>query len=179
MYTHMPIVYSTTGGLGVISTRLGILILSRSVLFLCGCCCQKLSHSRRITYACSHWSYSGLNETTPSMPIRNSSILNVQDTWRLVFHKELFLLLSQFQCRNKIQKYNHFFISRRVTYYNIKLIRPFRSWHLSWNVNQLIEAEWRIYAWVNFPSLVQIMACRLIGAKPLSEPMLEYSWLDT
>ena len=24
------------------------------------------------------------------------------------------------------------------------------------------------------PALVQIMACRLIGAKPLSEPMLEY-----
>ena len=24
------------------------------------------------------------------------------------------------------------------------------------------------------PTLVQIMACRMIGAKPLSEPMLEY-----
>ena len=29
-----------------------------------------------------------------------------------------------------------------------------------------------------FPPLVQIMACRLDGAKPLSEPMLEYCWLD-
>ena len=38
----------------------------------------------------------------------------------------------------------------------------------------LIEAEWRIYALVNLPSLVQIMACRLAGAKPLSEPLLEY-----
>ena len=38
----------------------------------------------------------------------------------------------------------------------------------------LTEAEWRIYALVNYPSLVQIMACRLVGAKPLSEPMLEY-----
>ena len=28
-----------------------------------------------------------------------------------------------------------------------------------------IEAEWRIYAWVNLPSLVQIMTCRLVGAK--------------
>ena len=37
---------------------------------------------------------------------------------------------------------------------------------------KLIEAEWRIYASVNYPSLVQIMACRLVGAKPLSEPML-------
>ena len=27
-------------------------------------------------------------------------------------------------------------------------------------------------------ALVQIMACRLFGAKPLSEPMLEYCWLD-
>ena len=40
--------------------------------------------------------------------------------------------------------------------------------------NYLIEAEWRIYASVNYPSLGQIMACRLAGAKPLSEPMLEY-----
>ena len=38
----------------------------------------------------------------------------------------------------------------------------------------LIEAEWRKYASVNLPSLVQIMACRLVGAKPLPEPMLEY-----
>ena len=36
----------------------------------------------------------------------------------------------------------------------------------------LIEAEWRIYASINKPALVQIMACRLDGAKPLSEPML-------
>ena len=39
---------------------------------------------------------------------------------------------------------------------------------------KLIEAGWRIYASVNLPSLVQIMACRLVGAKPLSEPMLGY-----
>ena len=38
----------------------------------------------------------------------------------------------------------------------------------------LIEAKWRIYASVQIPTLVQIMACRLVGAKPLSEPMLEY-----
>ena len=31
-----------------------------------------------------------------------------------------------------------------------------------------------IYASVNKPASVQIMACRLDGAKPLSEPMLEY-----
>ena len=28
------------------------------------------------------------------------------------------------------------------------------------------------------PSLAQIMACRLVGAKPLSELMLEYCQLD-
>ena len=39
---------------------------------------------------------------------------------------------------------------------------------------KLIVAEWRIYASVAKPSLVQIMACRLNGAKSLSEPMLEY-----
>ena len=39
---------------------------------------------------------------------------------------------------------------------------------------QLIEAEWRIYASVNKPLLVQIMACRLASAKPLYEPTLEY-----
>ena len=43
---------------------------------------------------------------------------------------------------------------------------------------KLIEAEWRIYALVNLSSLFQIMACRLIGAKPLSEPMLDYCQLD-
>ena len=37
-----------------------------------------------------------------------------------------------------------------------------------------IEAEGRIYASVNQSAFVQIMACRLVGAKPLSEPMLEY-----
>ena len=38
----------------------------------------------------------------------------------------------------------------------------------------LIEAEWRIYASVNYPSLVHIMACHLVSTKPLSDPMLEY-----
>ena len=42
------------------------------------------------------------------------------------------------------------------------------------SINSLIEAEWRTYAQVNYPSLVQIMACRLVGTKPLSRPILEY-----
>ena len=40
--------------------------------------------------------------------------------------------------------------------------------------NQLIEAECRIYASVNLPSLFQKMACPLVGANPLSEPMMGY-----
>ena len=54
--------------------------------------------------------------------------------------------------------------------------------HLKWFAKRplswLIEAEWRIYASVQITTLVQIMACRLIGAKPLSEPMLDYCQLD-
>ena len=38
----------------------------------------------------------------------------------------------------------------------------------------LLEAEWCIYASINWPLLVQIMACCLIGTKPLSECMLEF-----
>ena len=43
--------------------------------------------------------------------------------------------------------------------------------HLPWaGLNSLRPSdEWRIYVSVNWPPLVQIMACRLAGAKPLSE----------
>ena len=41
-------------------------------------------------------------------------------------------------------------------------------------VSKFIEAELRIYVSVKLPALVQMMAWRLVGAKPLSEPMLEY-----
>ena len=44
---------------------------------------------------------------------------------------------------------------------------------------QLTEAEWRIYASVKLPSLVQIMACRLVADKPLSETMLGYCYFDS
>ena len=42
-----------------------------------------------------------------------------------------------------------------------------------------ITAEWRIYASVNELSLVQILACRLVRAKPLSQPMQEYFQMET
>ena len=51
-------------------------------------------------------------------------------------------------------------------------------------IDWFTEVEWRIYASVNYPSLVQIMACRLVGVKPFSEPILEYHanvrtcWID-
>ena len=38
-----------------------------------------------------------------------------------------------------------------------------------------VEAEWRIYASVKHPSLIRIIARCLVGAKSLTEPMLEYS----
>ena len=42
------------------------------------------------------------------------------------------------------------------------------------SISWLIEAEWSIYVSVTKPPLVQKMACRLVGAKLLSDPMLEY-----
>ena len=39
-----------------------------------------------------------------------------------------------------------------------------------WHMTYLIEAEWCIYALVNWTSLVQIKGWHLFGAKPLSEP---------
>ena len=44
--------------------------------------------------------------------------------------------------------------------------------------NPCNEVEWRIYALVNYCIIVQIMACRLFGAKPLSQPVLTYFPLD-
>ena len=38
---------------------------------------------------------------------------------------------------------------------------------------------YRIYASANWVNIVQVMACRLVGVKPLPEPMLTYSGLDS
>ena len=46
--------------------------------------------------------------------------------------------------------------------------------HVLFSDHSLIEAEWRIYASAIYPSLIQIMACDLVGAKSLFELMLEY-----
>ena len=57
-----------------------------------------------------------------------------------------------------------------------KIILPkYQLYHLH-HINSLRQSN--IYASVNLPSLVQIMACRLVGAKSLPEPMLEYCWLN-
>ena len=48
-------------------------------------------------------------------------------------------------------------------------------WPFSWCLDGLTHwAEWCLYVSVNKPSLVQIMACHLVGAKLLTEPMLLY-----
>ena len=49
---------------------------------------------------------------------------------------------------------------------------------LKMNISELIEAEWRLYESVKWSSFVQIMACRLIGTKPLSESMLDCCQLN-
>ena len=65
---------------------------------------------------------------------------------------------------------------------NVKIVRgPWLDVTDTWLIrvnakNSLIDAEWRIYASINQPPLVPIMACCLAGAKQLSEPMLEYCY---
>ena len=49
-------------------------------------------------------------------------------------------------------------------------------WNGNWWVNSLPSAAC-MCRWTG-STLVQIMVCRLVGAKPLSEPMLGYCWLD-
>ena len=46
-------------------------------------------------------------------------------------------------------------------------------------VNSLRPSDAYIYASVNQPSLVQTMACRLTGSKPLYETMLKYCYLES
>ena len=53
------------------------------------------------------------------------------------------------------------------------------SLHHSASTILLIEAKWRIYASVNKPSVVQIMACCLVNGKPLSEPKMQYCFFGT
>ena len=44
---------------------------------------------------------------------------------------------------------------------------------------KIYVAIWHLYMHLQYrPSLVQIMACRLFGTKPLSEPMLVFCQLD-
>ena len=45
-------------------------------------------------------------------------------------------------------------------------------------IKKLIGAEWRICASVYYPSLVQITACHLLGAKSFSESMLDHNQLE-
>ena len=58
----------------------------------------------------------------------------------------------------------------------VDLLGGYAKWQkLPWGMMTLllIEANCRLYASVSQQLLVQIVACRLVGAKPLTEPMLE------
>ena len=72
--------------------------------------------------------------------------------------------ISQFFSHDTVQ-----YLPNQTVYIRYALIHLLIS--LKNNVTAVVS---HIYALVNYPSLVQIMACRLIGAKPFSEPMLEY-----
>ena len=54
------------------------------------------------------------------------------------------------------------------------ILYAFGTPEVSCNKFRPAKILWHIYASVNQPSFVQIMACRLAGTKPLSEPMLAY-----
>ena len=56
----------------------------------------------------------------------------------------------------------------------LKVIKPAFSPNIYTLLNSLRPSDAYTRHWTG-PSLVQIMACRLFGAKPLSEPMMEYS----
>ena len=60
----------------------------------------------------------------------------------------------------------------------ISTISPVKVESRTCKANNHTKTKWRIYASVNSPSSVKIMACRLVGAKPFSEPMMEYCWFD-
>ena len=71
------------------------------------------------------------------------------------------------------QKYSDWWCKKPWSHV-IRRYMDFWSFLCAWFNSLNIEAEWRIYPPVNYPSLVQIMACRLVGDKPFSEPVLEY-----
>ena len=85
--------------------------------------------------------------------------------------------MIEYDSKESIQFYNHFL----STFLGVILLctRTFILCNLSSMVSYVIparlinlfniEAERRIYASVIQPSLVQLMACRLVGAKPLSK----------
>ena len=45
---------------------------------------------------------------------------------------------------------------------------------VDYHTTEPIEAGWHMYESENKPSMVHILACRLVGAKPLSKPVLDY-----
>ena len=73
------------------------------------------------------------------------------------------------QIQWKFNKITMFFVKKMHLKCRLRNGSHFVSTSMYW----LIEAEWRIYIRRQPRSLlVQMMACRLVGAKPLSEPTL-------
>ena len=54
-----------------------------------------------------------------------------------------------------------------------------KIWGIIWGIINSLRPSAAYMHQQSMPSLVQIMACHLDGAKPLSEPMLEYCQLDS
>ena len=59
-----------------------------------------------------------------------------------------------------------------------KWLLPFESHHLVSDCVQSLRLSDAYMRQLTRPPLVQIMACRLIGPKPLFYPMLEYCWFE-
>ena len=51
------------------------------------------------------------------------------------------------------------------------------EWVIVFNSLTPSDVYMRKYALITYAITVQIMACSMTGAKPLSEPVLQYCWL--
>ena len=88
------------------------------------------------------------------------------------FSSEIYITLLQ-QPWQTVLVWNLYPIFILLNQLVLKMTRPSLSF---WCI--CINSSTCIFINVGKPSLVQIMACRLLGTKPLSEPMLEYCKLD-
>ena len=118
--------------------------------------------------------YSGIIRPIPSMAAdapapcvtRASAtiVLTMQDKRVLVFYKEKFQLPAPYQqFRNDWKIYCYIFPKNKLIITRVNSSPPSAAYMRHWTGS----------------ALVQIMACRLFGAKPLSKPMLDYHQMNT